>query len=252
MTAWVLLAAIASTSLSGHFKGQYGGIEMFDSQAKLSFRVNPSHLATPIRACSSGYLFLATQALVAGKLDPINTSIRYDAVRFPSTPDWPVAWQQEQDLTVALRFATPWYFAELRQRLGQGAWQMRAQQAGFGNLQGPIEEWTTTILQQVNWIRRLQSNALGLNGQSRELIRRGLRREQAGTNVLFGSGGRCPLPDGTAIAWHLGWVERNKSPVFYGLTVEGKSRDELSGEALRIAKDTLNEMNFLGAAQSSP
>ena len=35
----------ASAMLSGQFKGRYGGLEIYDAQSKLSFRVNTPRLS---------------------------------------------------------------------------------------------------------------------------------------------------------------------------------------------------------------
>lgn len=241
LTAGVVQAA----GLSPHFQGRFGTIEIFDSQAKLSFRVNTPRLAEALPACGTGYLVLAAAALKQGTLRADATTREYDATRHPAAADWPSSWQRPQTLQSALRYGTPWYFHDLQTALGP---QLAGHVGRFGlKLVGSNHEgWRISTLDQVEWLKKLRSNAIGLSPQAHSALLSALVRETQGDETLYGVGGRCAQDAEYWLAWQVGWVERTqaRAPAFYALNAEGKSRADLSGVSRRIARDTLTEMKL--------
>jgi beta-lactamase class D len=239
------MGGASAAGLSPHFQGRFGTIEIFDSQAKLSFRVNTPRLAEALPACGTGYLVLAAAAFKQGTLRPDATTREYDPIRYPATPDWPSSWQRPQTLESALRYGTPWYFSELQAGLGP---QLAGHVGRFGlKLVGNNHEgWRISTLDQVEWLKKLRSNAIGLSPQAHSTLLSALVRDTQGDETLYGVGGRCAQDADYWLAWQVGWVERSqaKAPAFYALNAEGKSRADLSGVSRRIARDTLTEMKL--------
>jgi beta-lactamase class D len=240
LASWALALSLSATSLAEHFKGQYGAIEIFDSAAKLAFRVNPPQLTTSVKACASAHLFIAVSALKRALIKPEQSRLTaplWDQSNQPAY--WPKAWRADQELSHALRHATPWYFAQLVAKLDSPAWRKEAEAAGFQVTGTDPEQWQTTVLKQMTWLRQFQATRAGLSAAQMSYLRSALSRRLGKAHRLFGVGGRCPLPDGTALGWQLGWVERAKAPAFYVLTVESKTMQSLAGEPRRIALDGL-------------
>lgn len=234
-----------AAGLSPHFKGRFGAIEIFDSQAKLSFRVNTPRLVEALPACGTGNLVLAAAALKQGTLTATTTTREWDPQRHPAAEGWPAAWRRTQTLDSALRYGTPWYFSDLQAGLGN---HLPGHISRFGlKLSGSHSEgWRISALDQVEWLKKLRSNQIGLSAQAHSALLNALVRETQGNARLYGVGGRCAQDAQYWLAWQVGWVDHDgaAAPAFYALNAEGKDRADLSGVGRRIARDTLAEMKL--------
>lgn len=241
-------SGVQAAGLSPHFQGRFGAIEIFDSQAKLSFRVNTPRLAQPLPACGTGYLVLAAAALKQGTLKADATTREWDATRYPAAADWPISWQRTQTLESALRYGTPWYFSELQAGLGA---HLGGHLSRFSlKLTGAqIDGWRISTFDQIEWLKRLRSNTIGLSPVAHSTLLNALVRETYGNEKLYGVGGRCAQDAEYWLAWQVGWVDRGKAPTFYALNAEGKDRADLSGVGRRIARDALAEMKLWTKAE---
>lgn len=244
-SALVALAqSVGASGLSPHFKGRFGSVEIYDSQAKLSFRVNPPRLTSPLPVCAATNLAIVVAALKHGTLKPDASERSWDAARFPAAAEWPARWQQPQTLETALRYGTPWYFEQLKSEVGSAglAQQLRLQKLKYSG--DDSVAWRGSVLDQVEWLKLLRSNGAGLNAGAQAALLKALERGKLEGRTLYGVGARCVQDDGYWLGWQIGWVEKPGGPVFYALNAEGKDRADLAGQARKITRGALAEMKF--------
>lgn len=244
LVAGLLAHDAMGAGLAPHFQGRFGAIEIFDSQAKLSFRVNPPRLTEALPACGTAHLLVAAAALQHGVL-PVDATLRpWNAEAWPAGEDWPRRWQSEQTLDVALRYGTPWYFQELQTALGP---KLDATLQRWGmKVSGSVEQWRISPLDQVEWLKKLRTNSIGLSAVAHRSLLAALTREQHNGEILYGMGGRCAQDPEYWLAWQVGWVERSgaRAPAYYALNAEGRNRADLKGVGRRIARSALAEMKI--------
>lgn len=239
-----LAQAAGAAGLSPHFKGRFGSVEIYDSQAKLSFRVNPPRLTQALPVCAAAHLAIVVAALKHGTLKPEASERPWDAARFPASAEWPQRWQAPQTLESALRYGTPWYFEQLKSEVGSAglAQQLRLQKLKYSG--DDSKAWRGSVLDQVDWLKTLRSNGAGLNAGAQAALLKALERGKLDGRTLYGVGARCAQDDGYWLGWQIGWVEKPGGPVFYALNAEGKDRADLAGQARRITRGALAEMKF--------
>ena len=239
-----LAQAAGAAGLSPHFKGRFGSVEIYDSQAKLSFRVNPPRLTQPLPVCAAANLAIVVAALKHGTLKPEASERQWDAARYPAAAEWPQRWQGPQTLESALRYGTPWYFEQLKTEVGSAglAQQLRLQKLKYSG--DDSVAWRGSVLDQVDWLKSLRSNGTGLNASAQAALLKALERGKLDGRTLYGVGARCAQDDGYWLGWQIGWVEKPGGPVFYALNAEGKDRADLAGQARRITRGALAEMKF--------
>lgn len=242
LMAWTMGAGAAG--LSPHFKGRFGSVEIYDAQAKLSFRVNPPRLTQPLPVCAAANLAIVVAALKHGTLKPEASERSWDATRFPAAADWPARWQQAQTLDSALRYGTPWYFEQLKSEVGTAGIQQQFRLQKLKYVGDQAVAWRGSVLDQVEWLKALRSNSTGLPAASQAALLKSLERGKLEGRTLYGVGARCAQDDGWWLGWQIGWVEKPGGPVFYALNAEGKDRADLAGEARRITRGALAEMKF--------
>jgi beta-lactamase class D len=246
--------------LSTHFKNRYGGLEIYDAQSKLSFRVNTPRLQERLPPCSTYLLAHFAIALGTGVVKDGAAKIAFDPSRHSGSENWPIAWRRDQTVASALKDSVQWYAQIVGEQMGTARIAQNLKRLKYGNadISGePGSFWLSGNLrissfEQIDFLRALRENRLGFNPRVLEILRPGLVLERAADWTILGKYGSCPLADGTHLGWLVGWVERGPRVWYYALTVDGKSLADLAGVRLPIVKGAMQELGFLPASQPAP
>jgi beta-lactamase class D len=243
-----------------HFKSRYGGLEIYDAQSKLSFRVNTPRLQERLPPCSTYLLPHFAIALGTGVVKDGAAKIAFDASLHPGSESWPTAWRRDQTVVSALKDSVQWYAQQVGAQMGGARITQNLKRLKYGNADttgDPGSFWLSGNLrissfEQIDFLRALRENRLGFNPRVVETLRPGLVLERAADWTILGKYGSCPLPDGTHLGWLVGWVERGPKVWYYALTVDGKSLADLAGVRLPIVKGAMQELGFLPATEPAP
>ncbi len=245
----VAIAALISTSLVGpanaalmeYFKGRYGAIEVFDSAKKLSFRVNAPELSQPRDFCQFNDLSTAIAVVDAGLLLDFNASVAELTPVSVGTNKVP----EPLTLKQALRAGTPEVFAALRAKLNTGQ---------LANLNAksalPTKVAQTSAFALVDWFKALQANTLALKPATMKALRSLLTQKRVGTTKLLAFSSRCAGKagagtPGAALGASVGVVQRDlMAPIFFAVSVDGKSRSDLFNVAPKIRDAALSEFGY--------
>lgn len=239
------LGTSAHAGLREHFKGRYGAIEIYDASAKLSFRVNPPHLTHALPVCGLENVVIAAAALEHGIIKHRSTKLTWDTLKYPAEASWPSSWQTDQALSQAFFRGTPWYFAELRARVGEPALAVTLQKLAFSKPGAlPASVRTSSSLALVEWFKRLQLATLPLAPSTQLALQSALRRERVENKKLYSLGARCQLDEQKFMTWSVGYVLGNKAPVYYVLTAQGKSMADLAKVGPRLRDAALAELHY--------
>lgn len=265
----LLLPAVLALCASGfadaqmlytHFKSRYGGLEIYDAQSKLSFRVNTPRLQERLPPCSTYLLPHFAIALGTGIVKDGEAKIAFDATLHPESEGWPSAWRRDQTVASALKDSVQWYAQQVGTQMGSARIAQNLKRLKYGNADiggDPGAFWHSGNLrvssfEQIDFLRALRENRLGFNPRVVETLRAGMVLERAADWTILGKYGSCPLPDGTHLGWLVGWVERGPKVWYYALTVDGKSLADLAGVRLPIIKGSMQELGFLPAPEPAP
>lgn len=242
----VALATSAHAGLTEHFRNQFGALELYDSNAKLSFRVNPPRLTEALPACGMANLGIAVAALKAGVIKPADTRISWDQDKHAPLSVWPGSWQRPQVLDRAFRFNVQWYFDEMAERIGSTKLEAELIKLGYRSPGPGINplQWKVSTLELVELIRRIDVGQVGLNAEANAALKDALLRERKDGKQMYALGARCTINETTPFAWRAGMVIGNPKPVYYGLHLQGKTIDTLRGESDRIIRDAMTEMEY--------
>lgn len=240
-----VLCTTAQAGLREHFKGRYGAIEIYDASAKLSFRVNPPHLTHALPVCGLENVVIAAAALEKGIIKHRDSKLTWDSLKYPAEARWPSSWQTDQALSQAFFRGTPWYFAELSEKVGDAALAVTLQKLAFSKPGAqPALGRTSSSLALVEWFKRLQLGTLPLSPSTQLALRSALRRERVENKKLYSLGARCQLDEQKFMTWSVGYVLGNKAPVYYVLTAQGKSLADLAKVGPRIRDAALAELKY--------
>ena len=223
----------ANAALMTHFKGRYGAIELFDSAKKLSFRVNAPELSQTRNFCQFNDLSIAIAAVELGLLPDFGASV---AEFVPQVPGKTI---QSLTLKQALRDGTPEVFTALQARIS--AAQLAALNAKSAL---PTKLPATSAFALLSWFKALDSNVLPLKPATKEALRSLLTVRNRDSKKLLAFSSRCTEATG-AVGASVGMLTRAPAPpVFFAVSVDGKTRADLFYVAPTIRDAALNEFGY--------
>lgn len=227
--ALLLGQAAFAASLMSHFQGRYGAIELFDSGKKLSFRVNAPELSLKRNFCQVEDLSIAIAAIEYGVVPDFDSPIAALAAKTAPGP--------ELTMRQALRQGNRSYFASVSTLVGpQAIATMRARKLV------PISGMTSAFA-LLDWMKAFERGALVYKSNTRKAVTTFLSQKRQDGRVIYAFSSRCPDGEG-ALASSVGYVASKSPPIYFVLSVEGKSRQDLFMVAPKIRDAALIEMGY--------
>jgi len=246
---------VSAAMLSGQFKGRYGGLEIYDAQSKLSFRVNTPRLSERLPPCATYLVPHMVIALGTGVLKENELPFAFDASKYTDSQDWPASWRREQTFDSALKDSVRWYAQELAVKMGSARITQNLKRLKYGNadITGGLDKfWMSSSLlvtsfEQIDFMKALRDGKLGFNPRINKLVQDAMVVEKTVDYTIYGKYGSCPMPNGTYLGWLVGYVESAGKVWYYALNLDGKSVADFSGVRLDIVKGSMIELGFLPA-----
>jgi beta-lactamase class D len=238
-----------------YFEGREGTFVFLDGRTGQIIRHNPERASRRFLPASTFKIASTLIALETGVADGRTFALAWDSVAAPRQPWWPASWGRDHTLETALRNSVVWFYQELARRIGAERMQMHLDRFDYGtrDLSGGIDRfWLTGGLgisaeEQVQFLRRFHSGALGVSDRATQLVKDLLVMEDSVGYRLSGKTGWAGLGDttGAGIGWLVGYVERDGSVDFYAMNLEIR---ESADVALRfpITRAILQTLGRLG------
>ena len=253
--AFALAPAVCAAMLSGQFKGRYGGLEIYDAQSKLSFRVNTPRLSERLPPCATYLVPHMVIALGTGVLKEGDLPFAFDPTKYLDASEWPSSWRRDQTFDSALKDSVRWYAQELAVKMGSARITQNLKRLKYGNadITGGLDKfWMSSTLlvnsfEQIDFMKALRDGKLGFNPRIHKLVQDALVVEKTVDYTIFGKYGSCPMPDGSYLGWLVGYIERSGKVWYYALNLDGKSVADFNGVRLDIVKGAMVELGFLPA-----
>jgi beta-lactamase class D len=169
------------------------------------------------------------------------------------------AWARDLDLKAALQKSAAWYYRELARRLGPVRMQSYVDRFQYGNrdTSGGVDQfWIGRGLkisaeEQVSFLQRFYEGRLGISPRATSTVKELLLLETAPDYRWYGKTGTCSSAAGQAIAWHVGYVERNGKVTYYALNFDGGTVSELFARRPQLIRTKLSSAGLIASAQPS-
>jgi beta-lactamase class D len=251
----VLPMTAPAAMLASQFGRRYGALEIYDAQSKLSFRVNTPRLSERLPPCSTYLLPHFAIALGTGVLKDNDSSIAFDASKFPESVNWPRSWQRDQTVDTALKNSVQWYAQEVSTRMGTARLAQNLKRLKYGNadISGGLDKfWMSSSLrvtsfEQLDFLRAFREGKLGFNPRITSALQEAMVIERTVDYTIYGKYGSCPMDDGTYVGWLVGYVERPGKVWYYALNLDGTSLADFAVVRLGIVKGSMQELGFIPA-----
>jgi bla regulator protein BlaR1 len=161
------------------------------------------------------------------------------------------AWNQNQNLSSAMKNSVNWYFQTLDKKIGFMNLQNYFNRVGYGNcnLSGGISDyWLESSLkispvEQVRLLKSFYTNQFGFEQFNIDTVKSALLLSQQNGNSLSGKTGTGTVNGKNVNGWFIGYVETNGNTYFFATNIQ--SRNNASGSvAAKITLSILNEKNI--------
>ncbi len=224
-----------------------GTFVLYAVKADSCIRYNPERAKRRFLPASTFKIFNTMAALEAGSIPDDTTILRWDRI------DRPVSgWNQDQDMRMAFRNSTVWFYQELARRTGEERLRemMEREHYGNANVSGGVELfWLNGGLrisadEQVDFLVKLYRHDLSFPMRAQEIVRKIMFLEEKSGSILRGKTGWTEQ-DGNQIGWLVGFVERKDETFVYALNLESPDPNFPMREAREnILKGILAELRL--------
>jgi len=162
------------------------------------------------------------------------------------------AWEADHTLASGMRESVVWMFQEVARRIGKARMREWLDRFDYGNrdLAGGIDQFwlrgalRVSAVQQVEFLRKLAEGRLPVGPRARRLVRDALVVERGEGWVLRGKTGTA-RGDADAVAWWVGWVERDGHPTAYFALNHAPGEGGSRQDRLAVARAILREAGVL-------
>lgn len=143
-------------------------------------------------------------------------------------------WNADTDMKMAFKNSTVWFYQEVAKKIGEEKMKFWLHKLKYGNedVSGGINGFwlwgglRITPMQQIDFLRRLQGNALPLSKRSLEIVKRIMISKDNDGLIIRGKTG-AGKQDGAYLGWYVGYVTTKDNVYYFANLIqsEGKTAD---------------------------
>lgn len=232
--------------LSRYFDGFQGSFVLYNLKSDQYSIYNKEKSEIRISPDSTYKIFDALFGLESNMITRDQSSFEWDGTQY-SYP----AWNQNQNLSSAMKNSVNWYFQTLDKKIGFMNLQNYFNRVRYGNcnLSGGISDyWLESSLkispvEQVRLLKSFYTNQFGFEQFNIDTVKSTLLLSQQNGKSLSGKTGTGTVNGKNVNGWFIGYVETNENTYFFATNIQ--SRNNASGSAAaKITLSILNEKNI--------
>lgn len=202
------------------------------------------------RRCLPGATFEVANALVGLEVGAI--ADENEVFRWDGKPKTVPAWERDHTLESGLRENVAWMSQEIARRTGKARMREWLDRLEYGNrdLSGGIDHFwlqgglRISAREQVDFLHRLAEGRLPMTQRAQRLVRRALAAEKTRGYTLYAKS--ATVASGRdAVAWWMGWVERQGRPQAYFALSFRPTAKTAAGDRFLIGRGVLREAGVL-------
>ena len=229
---------------------------LLNGETGVVIRHNPARAQQRFIPASTYKIPNSLIALEAGVVSGPDHLIRWDSTASRDSGFWAPVWSQDHTLRSAIRNSVYWYYQALAREIGAERMQRYLRQFGYGNqsIGGGIDRfWLDGDLrissdEQVRFLRRMYNGDLGVSERSTAIVKNIILLEDTPEYRLSGKTGTADVTPTRELAWLVGYVEREGTPWFFALNIEGEQVWEQWGSPtarLALVRSLLRELGVI-------
>jgi beta-lactamase class D len=263
--AWVLcsifLGGVSSTLGQTEFEeqpefGKYfkkysvsGSFLLYDMKQDKYFAYDSARCKQRFAPASTFKIFNSLVALETGVAPDEHFALKWDGVD-KGRPSW----NQDQDMSTAIKNSTVWFYQEIARRVGEKRMKEWITREHYGNMDmsGGIDKfWLEGGMkisqhEQIEFLRRLYAGTLHFSKRSMDIVKRMIILKDTTAYMLRGKTGWAQSGGGN-IGWLVGYLEQGGNVYFYAINIEAPEPAPSSFAAARreVTESILRSLGLL-------
>lgn len=228
--------------------GVDGSIVIYDKNKDRFYEHDPSRNTTAFFPASTFKIFNSLVAIETGVIQDDVAILTWDGIK-REIPTW----NRDTNLRQAFKDSTVWFYQVLARKIGAQRMQQFIDQVEYGNRQIGTEEnidrfWLKgplqiTPKQQIEFLRRLESNELPFSERTLNLVKDIMIVERTPTYTLRGKTGWANSVNPN-IGWFVGYLQQNNNVYFFATNLAMSSAND-APKRLEITRRSLKTLGLL-------
>lgn len=237
---------VSYSDYSSCFDG-FSGTFVFYDLKKDSWNIyNKEQAVKRVSPDSTYKIYAALFGLDEGIISPENSRMSWNGETYPFE-----SWNQDQNLSSAMKNSVNWYFDAINEQLGKGSVSRYLHQIGYGNenLSGDFSSyWMESSLkispvEQIELLTKLYHNDFECSEEHIKAVKEALLLSSSEQGTLYGKTGTGRINGKDQNGWFIGYIENNGSPCFFACRIEGEE-NATGSKASQIALSILTSLNL--------
>lgn len=225
-----------------------GSIVIYDKNSDRFYEHNPSRNTTAFFPASTFKIFNALASLETGVIQDDVAVLTWDGIK-REIPNW----NRDTNLRQAFKDSTVWFYQILARKIGYQRMQQFIDRVEYGNrqigkaeqidrfwLDGPLQ---ITPKQQIEFLRRLESNDLPFSQRTLDLVKDIMIVERTPIYTLRGKTGWANSVNPN-IGWFVGYLQQNNNVYFFATNIAMTSTND-APKRLEITRRSLKTLGLL-------
>ena len=248
-------SAIESVNLDRFFIGMEGTFVLLDMQTKVTQVHNLPRASRRFLPASTFKIPNSLIAMETNVVDGPKFMLPLDTAIVTPAEWWPASWQTDQTLESAFQNSVYWFYQEIARRIGEESMNTYVRNFDYGNqdIGGGLDQFwlrgdiRISPFEQVNFLRRLYHNELGVSKRSSRFIKEIMILEEHPSYSLSGKTGTAELTASKELGWLVGYLERENEVYIYALNMEGERvwEDWPPQKRKELVRDILKELEVI-------
>ena len=172
------------------------------------------------------------EEIISGKNDTMKWDGKPKLFKTFEIPNW----NKDNDLKMAFKNSTIWYFEEISKRLKKRKYRKHLKRNKYSNRKNRngngydfwnFGELRVSPIEQLKLLVNLYRNELYFENKHQELVKELMIEKQTPNFILRSKTGWCY--DKTDIGWYIGYIELKDNVIFFATRLEKELSDELKG-----------------------
>lgn len=218
--------SVTQADLSAYFRGNEGCFVMYEPESRQWTVYNERTALARISPLSTWKIYDALLGLETGIITPEDSVQKWDGTGYPLS-----VWEQDQDLTGAIRNSVNWYFQNIDRSAGRKRLEAYLEQIGYGNEHAGSNletYWLDSSLaispmEQVEMMQKFYDNTFGFSEENVRAVKQALHVKETDGYSLYGKTGTGAKDGNNVCGWFVGFAETEEGPCFFASLLQGES-----------------------------
>lgn len=226
-------------NLDSIFHESKGTFVLYDLQNESYHVYNSIRAKQKFAVHSTSKILWSIIGLEEGLVTNETDIVKWDSVKYPPGPAWPIGFKQDQTIVTALKYSVNWYYFELLKLMTPELIEMYLNkldyQKGFHvekiHYFGLTYTMKKSAFEQIEFLKGIYLNNFNLSTKTLDIVKKGMLYESSPDFTIYTKTGTGPIANENGIGWLIGWIEKGSETYFFAFNVEDE--DELKAGKLR-------------------